>query len=163
RTKVELDAAMSNAVEARKVVFELFQDLDGFRLDDYKAMGNSEEGASALAQFLADASSAEGESFSKRSESLFLWSSKDGQAEALLTTRRELSLQDENVEFIGLDNPIVASHLRTFRDLPPERIGLRVQADGTTGVLAMWAVEARSDKGNVKRLVVPIAVDTTGK
>jgi hypothetical protein len=34
---------MSNAVEARKVVFELFQDLDGFRLDDYKAMGNPEE------------------------------------------------------------------------------------------------------------------------
>ena len=40
RTRVELEAAMSNAVEARKVVFELFQDLEGFRLDDYKAMGD---------------------------------------------------------------------------------------------------------------------------
>jgi hypothetical protein len=39
RTRVELETAMSNAVEARKVVFELFQDLDGFWLDDYTAMG----------------------------------------------------------------------------------------------------------------------------
>jgi superfamily II DNA/RNA helicase len=36
RTKEELEAALSNASEARKVVFELFQDLDGFSLDDYK-------------------------------------------------------------------------------------------------------------------------------
>jgi superfamily II DNA/RNA helicase len=35
RTKEELEAALSNASEARKVVFELFQDLDGFCLDDY--------------------------------------------------------------------------------------------------------------------------------
>ena len=36
RTAVELDAAMTNAVEARKVVFELFQDLEGFRLSIYE-------------------------------------------------------------------------------------------------------------------------------
>ena len=36
RTKEELEAALSNASEARKVVFELFQDLDRFSLDDYK-------------------------------------------------------------------------------------------------------------------------------
>ena len=60
RTRVELETAMSNAVEARKVVFELFQDLDGFRLDDYKAMGNPQEGMNALVRFIADAANAEG-------------------------------------------------------------------------------------------------------
>ncbi len=39
RTRGELETAMSNAVEARKVVFELFQELEGFRLDEYRAMG----------------------------------------------------------------------------------------------------------------------------
>ena len=68
RTRVELEAAMSNAVEARKVVFELFQDLDGFRLDDYKAMGNPEEGMGALVRFIADAASAEGETFTSRGD-----------------------------------------------------------------------------------------------
>ena len=35
RTREELEAAVSNADEARKVVYELFQDLDRFSLDDY--------------------------------------------------------------------------------------------------------------------------------
>src|SRR4029077_10792506 len=60
RTRVELETAMSNAVEARKVVFELFQDLDGFRLDDYTAMGNPDEGMNVLVRFISDASNAEG-------------------------------------------------------------------------------------------------------
>src|SRR5439155_25341475 len=36
RTRVEVEAALANASEARKVVFELFQDLDSFSLEDYK-------------------------------------------------------------------------------------------------------------------------------
>ena len=164
RTKVELDAAMSNAVEARKVVFELFQDLDGFRLDDYKAMGNPEDGASALARFLADAASVEGETFSSRGDNLFVWFNKDSQTESLLTTQRELSLQNENVQLLALDHPLVAAHLRTFRDLPPDEIGLRVQSpDGTAGSLAVWAVETRGDRGQVKRVVISLAVDTAGR
>jgi SNF2 family DNA or RNA helicase len=35
RTDLELDQALANASEARSVVYELFQDLDGFSLDDY--------------------------------------------------------------------------------------------------------------------------------
>jgi hypothetical protein len=163
RTKVELDAAMSNAVEARKVVFELFQDLDGFRLDDYKAMGNTEEGMGALARFLADVARAEGETFTSRSEKLFTWFNKDTQTETLLTTERELSLQKENVQLLGLDHPLVAGYLRTYRDLPAEELGLRVQStDATPGVLAAWAVEARGDKGQVKRVIVTLAVDEHG-
>ncbi len=164
RTRVELEAAMSNAVEARKVVFELFQDLDGFRLDDYKAMGNPEEGAGALAKFLADAASAEGETFSSRGDNLFVWFNKDGQTETLLTTQREMSLQKENVQLLGLDHPLIAAHLRKFRELSPDEIGVRVQSpDGTAGVLAVWAVEARGDKGQVKRVIIPLAVDNAGK
>ena len=68
---------MSNAVEARKVVFELFQDLDGFRLDDYKAMGNPKEGMDALIRFIADAASAEGETFTGRGDKMFAWINKD--------------------------------------------------------------------------------------
>ena len=35
--------------------------------------------------------------------------------------------------------------------------------DGHSGALAAWAVEARGDKGQVKRIIVPLAVDTEGK
>ena len=164
RTRVELETAMSNAVEARKVVFELFQDLDGFRLDDYKAMGNPEEGMGALVRFIADAASAEDETFTARGDKLFAWIDKDTRTETLLTTERELSLQKENVQLLGLDHPLVTAYLRKFRELPPEELGLCAQSpDGTKGVLAAWAVEARGDKGQVKRMIITLAVDGEGR
>src|ERR1019366_10625973 len=154
---------MSNAVEARKVVFELFQDLDGFRLEDYKAMGNPEEGMDALVRFMGDVAKAEGETFANRGENLSAWIDKDTQTETLLTTQRELSMQKENVQLLGIDHPLVAAYLRTFRELPPEELGLCVQSpDGTEGIFAAWAVEARGDKGQVKRLIVTLGVDGDG-
>jgi hypothetical protein len=164
RTRVELDTAMSNAVEARKVVFELFQDLDGFRLDDYRAMGNPEEGMAALVRFIADAASVEGDTFTARGDDLFAWINKDTHSETLLTTERELSLQKENIQLIGLDHPLVAAYLRKFRELPPGDLGTLVQSpDGTDGVLAAWSVEARGDKGQVKRMIVTLGVDREGR
>jgi hypothetical protein len=64
----------------------------------------------------------------------------------------------------GLDHPLVATLLKKFRDLPPEDIGVCVQPpDGATGILAVWSVEARGDKGQVKRAIVPLAVDDCGR
>ena len=164
RTKVELDAAMSNAVEARKVVFELFQDLDGFRLDDYKAISNPEEGMGALTRFAAEAARASGEKFTSRGDKLFVWTGKESQPETLLTTERELSLQKENVQLLGLDHPLIAAKLKRFRELPPEELGVRVQSpDGQAGYVAAWAVEARGEKGQVKRVIVTLAADGDGK
>ena len=164
RTKVELDAAMSNAVEARKVVFELFQDLDGFRLDDYKAISNPEEGMGALTRFAAEAARASGEKFTSRGDKLFVWTGKEGQTETLLTTERELSLQKENVQLLGLDHPLIAAKLKRFRELPPEELGVRVKSpDGQAGFMAAWAVEARGEKGQVKRVIVTLAADGDGK
>ena len=163
RTRVELETAMSNAVEARKVVFELFQDLDGFRLDDYTAMGNPEEGMNALVRFISDAANAEGETFTARGDNLFAWTNKDTQTETLLTTQRELSMQKENVQLLGIDHPLVAAYLRKFRELPPEELGLSVKSpDSTEGVFAAWAVEARGDKGQIKHLIVTLGVDWEG-
>jgi hypothetical protein len=51
RTKEELEAALSNASEARKVVFELFQDLEGFSLDDYKPFADVKPGLDRLLEF----------------------------------------------------------------------------------------------------------------
>ena len=164
RTKVELDAAMSNAIEARKVVFELFQDLDGFRLDDYKAMGSPEEGMGALVRFVTDAASAEADTFTSRGDKLFAWINGETKAETLLTTERGLSLEKETVQLLGLDHPLVMAYLLKFRNLPPEEIGVRLQSpDGNSGVVAVWAVEARGDKCQVKRTIVLLAVDMEGK
>ena len=52
RTKVELEAALANATEARTVVFELFQDLESFSLDDYRPFADVTAGLGALRTFL---------------------------------------------------------------------------------------------------------------
>jgi superfamily II DNA or RNA helicase len=164
RTRVEVETAMSNAVEARKVVFELFQDLEGFRIDDYKAMGNPDEGMEALVRFVADAAIAEGDTFRSRGEKLFEWIGKERATQTALTTDRDISMQNENIELLGLDHPLVASVLKNFRDLPPEELGICVQSpDGANGILTVWSVEARGDKGQVKRVLVPLAVDDQGR
>ncbi len=164
RTRVELEAAMANAVEARKAVFELFQELDGFRLDDYKAIGSPEEGMDALVRFTTDAAQAEGDAFTRRDEKLFAFFNRHTSTETLLTTERELSLQQESVQLLGLDHPQVATYLRKYRELPPEELGLWVQSpDGQQGILTAWAVESRGNKGQVKRLVAVLAVDMDGR
>ncbi|MEB0014759.1 helicase, partial [Glaciimonas sp. Cout2] len=52
RTRVELEAAMTNASQAQAVVFELFQDLGGFNIDDYKPLSDTSAGMGALESFL---------------------------------------------------------------------------------------------------------------
>ena len=87
-----------------------------------------------------------------------------GASETLLTTERELSLSREKVQLLGLDHPLVSAYLRKFRELSPEDVGIRVQApDGTEGVLAAWAVEARGDKGQLKRMIVTLGIDGEGR
>jgi hypothetical protein len=73
-------------------------------------------------------------------------------------------LRKENIQLLGLDHPLITAYLRKYRDLPPEEIGIRVRSgDNGKGVLAVWAVEARGDKGQIKRAVVTLAVDENGK
>ena len=52
RTRQELEVALENAKTAREVVFELFQDLDGFRLDDYKQFDDSGKGMERLLRYV---------------------------------------------------------------------------------------------------------------
>jgi hypothetical protein len=122
RTPVELETAMSNAVEARKVVFELFQHVDGFRLDDYKAMGNPEEGMGALVRFIADAASAEGETFTSRGDQT-VWMDPQGHSDRDPT-------DDGTRAFIAEGKrPVAWSRSSTRRGLP-EKVP-RAAAGGT--------------------------------
>jgi hypothetical protein len=52
RTRQELEVALDNARTAREVVFELFQDLDSFRLDDYRQFDDSGKGMKRLLHYV---------------------------------------------------------------------------------------------------------------
>lgn len=163
RTRVELEAAMSNAVEARKVVFELFQDLEGFRLDEYRAMGEPDEGMQAIVEFMRTGAQDEGSEFTKNGERAWLWRDSGGGRQITLSTKRDDSLQQERTELIGLDHPIVSRLLHVYRELAPEEIGCAVKcADGRSGALSVWLVEAHGEQGERRLVLVTLASDVAG-
>ena len=50
---MEMEAALLNSREARQVVFDLFQDLKGFSLDDYKPFSDVSSSLDRLVRFMS--------------------------------------------------------------------------------------------------------------
>ena len=163
RTKVELEAALSNATEARQVVFELFQDLEGFSLDEYKPLADVSSGLGRLREFLNVALQDRGLRLEPLGESLFEIRSASGAVIARLTDDRDKATSSEGLELLGLDHPVVEEALARARSVPPEELGVAVCAeDGTRGVATWWLIEAATAKGERRSFVLPLVLREDG-
>src|SRR3954462_6997246 len=89
RTKEELEAALSNASEARKVVFELFQDLDGFSLDDYKPFADVKPGLERVLDFLRASLAADGSRVEAQDDGTYVVKDVEQKALCRFTLDRE--------------------------------------------------------------------------
>jgi hypothetical protein len=164
RTREELEAAMANAREARRVVFELFQDLDRFSLDDYKPLADVDASKSRLLAFLCAAAEDGGVGCrvidGQRFELLV-----DGLSAPLTCTLdRDLAQTDDSLVLMGLDHPIVASLTGSWRNLPPSRIGAAATADLNRSIaLSVWLVESFGGSSSGGAHLIPIAVDHEGR
>ena len=107
RTKEELEAALSNASEARKVVFELFQDLDRFSLDDYKPFADIRPSLHRVLEFLRVALEAEGKHIDAREDGSYVVQNESGASELRLTLNRDAAQEQPDLELLGLDHPAV--------------------------------------------------------
>ena len=163
RTKVELEAALSNSKEARQVVFDLFQDLDGFSLDDYKPFSDVSEGMDRLVRFLSAAVAERGEKIVKKDEARFDLVGVDGLLKARFTSNREDAASDEKLELLGLDHPIMEEALRKARGISPEGLGVAVDGGESDPILmSCWLVESSAGAGERKTAVQVIAVKADG-
>ena len=165
RTRLELEAALANAIEARQVVFELFQDLERFSLEDYQPLSDVTEGMGRIVRFLQVALEEEGCKLQPAGEGLFSVEG-DGasQARAVLSTDRGQSLVRQDVELLGLDHSLVVTMLDRYRNLPLQEIGVRVaSADGRRGVLSIWHIVSQGDRGETRTTVLPLAIDESGQ
>ena len=165
RTRLELEAALSNASEARQVVFELFQDLDRFTLDDYQPFSDTSKGMGELAAFLRAAVEEDGKRIAESGEGILaVMADGNDRPEIRFTTDRAESLNRSDVELLGLDHPLLASHMTRFRGLPPQEIGIRVRStDERQGVLSLWHVATQGERGEIHTAVVPLAIDRQGQ
>ena len=72
RTRQELEVAVDNARVAREIVWELFQDLEGFRLDEYKEMDDNGEAMARLVRYFETALARKGARCVQKSQALTL-------------------------------------------------------------------------------------------
>lgn len=156
---------MANAGEARKVVFELFQDLDRFSLDDYQPFADIEQGQARIFAFFKAALEQQGGSVRTLDEERFAIHSGDGAPVLTGTLNRDLARADEHLELIGLDHPLVTDFLEKFRRLSPDEIGAAVTDTNSTGpcALSLWLVRAQRKESESITHIVALAVDRGGQ
>ena len=163
RTQVELEAALSNSREARQVVFDLFQDLEGFSLDDYKPFSDVSSSLDRLARFMSAAVADRQQRLVKVDDETYDLVNVDGACRARFTLNRETATGSDSIELMGLDHPLVQEELGRWRSVPPEDVGLAVQADVDEPVLlSIWMVETSGKSGDRRLVVQPIAVKEDG-
>lgn len=164
RTRQELEAAMSNATEARQVVFQLFQDLDGFSLDDYEPLADIDSSKARLSAFVKSAVAQDGGRVVDLDGKRFQIDGFTDFGDAVCTLDRDLAQEDDRLELIGVDHPLLVSLLRRWRESQPEEIGaVAATPEGTRAkVLSVWFVQSLGQAADTSSHIVPIAVDASG-
>ena len=163
RTQIELEAAMSNSREARQVVFNLFQDLDGFSLDDYKPFSDVSSSLDRIVRFLSAALLERQQKLVRIDEQTYDLIAEDGNRQVRFTLNRNAATAQDELELLGLDHPIIQSELTRWRSLPPEAIGIAVTADlDAPALLSIWIVETTSGNGDRRIFIQPIAIKLDG-
>jgi superfamily II DNA or RNA helicase len=167
RTRLELEAALSNATEARKVVSELFQDLEGFSLADYRPFSDVGAGMDRLVHFLGIALEEVGRRIVSLGDGIFEIRGSNSGSDVVLrfTTQRDVARQRTDVELMGLDHKLFEDAVARARLLPPERIGAVVcGSEGESSVLTWWLVHAHRERGERSHLqVIAVGLDGTRK
>ena len=132
-------------------------------IDDYRPFADVTGSLRRLACFLSACMGVQGRKLRPLDDKTYELLGHEGTRIRCFTLDREEAARRDDVELLGLDHPLIARYLKTFRDVPPDALGLRVTSpDGKTGTLAAWLVEARGEKGQIKRAVIPLAVDAAG-
>jgi superfamily II DNA or RNA helicase len=161
RTRQELQVAIENAQTARQVVWELFQELDSFRLDDYKKMDDAGVGMARLRRYVQESVPQNGGTWRSLGGDLFEISGL-GDSPVRLTSDRALAKADEGLSLLGLEHPIVKKLLENDRALTaPERglIASRAICGDNKGLLSVWHVVMQDADQKMAQRILPVGLD----
>jgi len=160
RTSEELEVAMKNAKEAREVVFELFQDLESFNLDDYRKISDSKIEQDRLVDFLKRATEEDDGELERINDTKYRITYK-AKPETFISTDREESLNNEELDLIGIDHPIIMNYIQKYKNLNPDEMGtiLKMSSIPKDFFYSIWFIDIKGDKGEKAHYILPIAVD----
>ena len=163
RTKLELAVALDHAQEARSVVWQLFQDLDGFNLDDYRPFSDVSAGLDRLTRFLRADLESRHHRLVRLDDSTLEARDAGDKPVARFTTDRDVARMRDDVDLLGLDHPMVQAALRRHGSIEPDELGAAVCGNGEArGVVTWWLVKAQGGGRERTARVVRLAVDPSG-
>lgn len=165
RTRQELEVAMTNANLAREVVFELFQDLDSFKLGDYRRFEDEGKGMQRLLAFAQRAARVDGGEFRPIGKDVFVLQRPDAEP-VQFTTDRDRALQEDGLSLLGLEHPVVKQWLDAYTSLKPEDRALVGSIEGNgqrTGLITIWLVVVHGKGGQIQRRVVRLGLTEEGE
>jgi len=165
RTRQELEIAVENATTARKVVWELFQDLEDFRLDEYREFDDGGKGLQRLLEYFQAGVRHAGGQIIPDGDSRFRVT-LDGQPEVRLTLDRDDAKQAEDLTLLGLEHPVVRELMRKHSLLTADEraVAGRLRShEGVAGVLSFWNVQIHGAGGRYLQRVVPLGIDATAE
>jgi len=157
--------ALDNARTARNVVFELFQDLEGFRLDDYKQFDDGGAGMERLLQYVREGVNELGGKVVFKDEALYEVS-LDGRSTTQVTTNRDRAKESEDLTLLGLEHPLVLNLMTDHTSLGASDravAGKLPDAEECRGCLTIWRIETHGGKGQFHRRIVSIGLDEAGE
>jgi len=163
RTRQELEVAMSNANLARQVVFELFQELDRFNLGDYQKFDDQGRGMRRLIDFVSR--SARIFDFTFRKEDDSKWALvKNGEPPVFFTTDRDRALQDDNLQLLGLEHPVVSNmiHQHSSADAGLRALAGKISSLNAGGLLTIWKINTQRKDGQASHHIIRIGMSTDG-
>lgn len=163
RTKVELEVALSHAKEARSVVWELFQDLGGFNLDDYRPFSDVSAALDRLVRFLRTDLESRGHRLARVDDTVYELRDDCDQLVVRFTADRDQARTRDDLDMLGLDHPVVKQALERHASRPAEELGAAVSGvDYGAGIATWWRVETQGLGGERKSRFVTLAVDSGG-
>jgi superfamily II DNA or RNA helicase len=163
RTRQELEVAIDNARTARQIVWELFQDLEGFRLDEYKQMDDGGAAMARLVRYFQAAVARQGGKCLRDTDTLFQVYTDAGLS-FRITTDREAAKEDEDTSLLGLEHPYVRGLLDQDRRLDGgSRAFVATHAGNLNGILTVWHVSLQDSSQRFVQKVIPIGIDNEGK
>jgi len=165
RTQQEIEVALTNANLAREVVFELFQDLDRFKLSDYKQVDDEGRAIQRLVAFVQKAARLDGGEFRSLGNDRYELS-LPGLPIVQFTIDRERAVREDDLNLLGLEHPIVKSWLYQYANLPPEERGLVgsfPRNEQAHGVLSIWQVRVSARGGQMQQKIISLGMSPNGE
>ncbi|MCP3889370.1 MAG: hypothetical protein GY702_10925 [Desulfobulbaceae bacterium] len=155
---------MSNATEARQVVFELFQDLDRFNLGDYQKYDDEGMGMQRLVNFISRSTRLARDEFNQEDATLWVLKEKD-QIPIEFTSDRDRAMENEKMQLLGLEHQVVIKEMQLYLNLSKHERAVfgRIEGVAGEGLLIVWKIDTNAKDGQSSHHVVNIAMTDTGE